>query len=996
MKGEINMKFLIKAGIYAGLFACSTGATFLIASNRGSSTATSRDTAGNPTELGGTYAPLPETAGQRLLSSVMGYEGIELNGNLGIELGAGVSINLDLNGKGSIQDIEDIKLLVDYNAKVSGIDMAGQIGYFADTLTFSVKDKAYFYLEKADLMDFVEMIPNYGFSIELPDAFKNIDAAGLLEKINKIDVEDRKTIDDGNSYFYTFTLGEGEGALPLYIVTDLEDNFLGIRTDTFTFKGTTFSLNVSLKEIIGDLGIANPRSDEIIGPKYINFKPAFGLFDAVMNLTKKQTIGANLTLDIKKDVEGVKEDFLAGNLDLNMDLNNKKYGIRAKVDEHNRSHVLNFNYVNDTIYASFHKVKVSLEKSTVSDLINYALTQIGEDTINELMNKLTSMAGSIDLESITSNLYSSFASISLNDEELALGVDLNPFNVDSKFNVVLNFANKQINSISITNLVIKDYVANVAINFADYVDFSVNPEEYTALEPASTLVQAIMNMIPQKQFRFELNGSVDDKDDSTKPVNFDGGFQFDLNDKLGYGEIDIVDKKNYNHNIKVEEVEATDFKFAYNDTLYGKFDSNTVSELIDLIKGIITEPDDHFIELFGDLLEKIQNSPLMQGINGDYGLLLEYEYISNLKISETQLSMDFSLALVGFDDTFHIEINYSGDPEKGADDAKIESARISDLELLGMEVNLDVDVKDWDESKDAERLSNSHSEARYEYMDFSNIKTLFALGIKTSKYNYYHFSADLDLQIKTKLLGIGGSLATIPVDIKVLTVHGDVKVAAEFTSLPIVAVLTPSDYASAKDRKASIYWHDNTFYVYRTEQGKKKGFLGIGTGDYHAYEVYGKYDNEYFLDNVLDILLNDVLSVGDTISGLIDNSVNNSSDNYQMRYEKLLKSFHYSKSDGVFTIGLDLNEMTGKSMFDSTTLKVFEDKSNGILKGIDATVVMSFGLNIIADVSIDLLDDYVIDVDNGKVKLDKMDAYMLAHESDTLNVRYAKYNGSNV
>lgn len=572
MKGEINMKFLIKAGIYAGLFACSTGATFLIASNRGSSTSSQRDTAGNPTELGGTYTPLPETAGQRLLSSVMGYEGIEIDGNIGIELGAGVSINLDLNGRGSIQDIEDIKLLVDYSAKVSGIDMSGQIGYFADTLTFSVKDKAYFYLEKADLMDFVEMIPSYGFSIELPDAFKNIDAASLLEKINAIDVEDRKTIDNGNSYFYTFVLGEGEGALPLYIVTDLEDNFLGLRTDTFTFNGTTFSLNVSLKEITCDLGISNPRLDETLGPKYINFKPAFGLFDAVMNLTKKESMGVNLDLDIKKDVEGVKEDFIAGSLDLNMDFNNKKYGIKARVDEHNRSHVLDFNYVNDTIYASFHKVKVSLEKSTVSDLINYALTQIGEDTISELMNKLTSMAGSIDIESITSNLYSSFASIDLNDDELALGVDLNPFNVDSKFNVVLNFANKQINSVSISNLAIKEYVANVTINFADYVDFSVNPEDYTALEPAATLVQAIMNMIPQKQFRFELSGSVDDGDDSTKPVAFDGGFQFDLNDKLGYGEIDIVDKKNYNHNIKVEEVEATDFKFAYNDTLYGKFD----------------------------------------------------------------------------------------------------------------------------------------------------------------------------------------------------------------------------------------------------------------------------------------------------------------------------------------------------------------------------------------------------------------------------------------
>ena len=129
---------------------------------------------------------------------------------------------------------------------------------------------------------------------------------------------------------------------------------------------------------------------------------------------------------------------------------------------------------------------------------------------------------------------------------------------------------------------------------------------------------------------------------------------------------------------------------------------------------------------------------------------------------------------------------------------------------------------------------------------------------------------------------------------------------------------------------------------------------------------------------------------------MLDSSVTNKNDSYQMRYEKLLTGFNYSKTDGVFTIGLDLNEMTGMSLFDSTTVKVIEDKQNGILKGIDAKVIMSIGFNIIADVSLNLLDDYVIDVDNGKVTLDKMDAYMTAHANDTLNKRYAKYNGSSI
>ena len=288
-------------------------------------------------------------------------------------------------------------------------------------------------------------------------------------------------------------------------------------------------------------------------------------------------------------------------------------------------------------------------------------------------------------------------------------------------------------------------------------------------------------------------------------------------------------------------------------------------------------------------------------------------------------------------------------------------------------------------------------------MDFSDIKTLLELGINTSKFNYYHLAGDVTLNIETALLSIGVFNLDIPIDIKVLNNHGKVKVAVEFTNLPMLSIiginLTPNNdgYTSAQNRKASFYWTDDLFYVYRTEQAKEKSWLGTPKGDFHDFELYGKYDGEYFLDNIIEILLRDILSLSDTIYDLIDSSATSggSGEAHQIQYENVVSNFVFQKNEGIFKVGLDLNELTGLDLFNSTELTIKEDKNANILNDIYAVVSMTVGLKMTATIDIMLLDDYVENIDDNPGQYTtKIDSYVEAHKDDILNKKYKKYNGS--
>lgn len=115
--------------LVAGLsvFATSVGATYftLVNANKGSSSSldssstswTSKD-------------PVKETAGERLLSSLLSYEAMKIDGNVKITLENKDQITLNLDGQGTIADISNIQLLANMDLNLAGIPLSSPIRLF--------------------------------------------------------------------------------------------------------------------------------------------------------------------------------------------------------------------------------------------------------------------------------------------------------------------------------------------------------------------------------------------------------------------------------------------------------------------------------------------------------------------------------------------------------------------------------------------------------------------------------------------------------------------------------------------------------------------------------------------------------------------------------------------------------------------------------------------------------------------------------------------------
>lgn len=974
--------FIKKAILYTSVFALAGGASFLL---QYKPKAAKKETKEIPVVL---------TPGERLINSVLGYEAMEVKASVEMMSEDMQTIGVKFDGKGTIRDFENIQVRGDLDLNFGGSLVSADLAYFGKDLAFSFEDN-YFKLKTDDILDFVDMIPSYGINVELPEGFQDISLDTIEETILGIQEED-KAKDPTGGYYYTVTFGD----LELFVKTDENDNLLGLRTDTIFYEGMKFKLDADLKDItIDKLDIQNPLELEDAS-KYQDFKPAFNLFDAAMNFVNKDAASINIALDFNKtiDVENADpelKEILSTSVDLGFDKVNKEFSLTGDIYENGRTHSFLAAYKDEAIWASFHKVNVTLNTASIYDVINWAMEEFGNDKLNDLLNGSTDLLSSFDLNDIVTKVKNTLGHISVEEQKLTVNLDLSSFDLETKpFDISLTWEDGELKTLVLHDLTIKNYNFDLTLTFKDYVAPVIEKDIYVSIEPAAPLVSAILDLVKETQFRIEFDAIVDKADPAEKDITFQGGLQFDIDDGFGYGDIDIVDSDSYHHRIKADMFNKDAFFFSYNNTLKGKFTSQTLEDMVTLVKDIVAEPDDHFIELFGDLIDNLEGSPITKVLNGEYGALLAYNIIDNLSITDSKIALDLSLEVVGFDKTLHIEIDYTGNVE--TEEAKLIGMSISGLELDDAEIRADLKLKSFNPALESSRLSPYD-----EYLDFSDIKVLLELGLNTSEFNYYHFTATASLKLIGVLLGTTLLNKDVPLDIKVRNEKGDVKVAIEFLDLPIVAIATPnSDYASEKDRKGSIYYYDNTFYVKRTEQVKKKGFLGIGTGSFMTYTLTRVCDQDYFFDNILEILLSDVLSCSDTIMNLVTDSDSTKTGEEQIHYEKLIKDFQYNKDQGYFLADINLAEIAHDDMFTQCTAKIYENKADHILSGIDATLMLNLKLiKIGVTLDLDFVDDHSVAIwtydENGNktgdvpgTSLTAFETFVAAHKNDTRNQKF--------
>ena len=1000
-----------KGSIYLGVFAASVAATFYISKAIESSSVPSTEVK----DLGN----IEMTPGDRLINSVMSYEAINVDAKLEIRLEDYTELEFNVNGQAQFKDIDDIKLLADLDANFNGVPVSGQLGYFDDELSFALEDICYFKLKTADLMSFIDMIPTYGISINMPEELSTLDLDSIMEEINSIEEGSRVTA-PGGTYYYVIGFGEGENHFDVKVLTDTNDRLLGINIDTFYYQGTKISLQANIEEI-PEFTANNPLNDTLTAGKYQDFSPVFTLVDGAYALVNQKQFGADLhlTFDSRNEESLEFENIVDANLDLNLDIENRVFGMTANIKEGTpdetthlrRNHTVDVAYIEQVLYTKFHDVAVKMNMSSVSDLVNYILKQVGVETITDLINKMKESSTDIDIKDIVSKIKSSLKNVSVTSDTLSIRLDLSAFELEEVTPIVLGvrFSDSKVEEIFLEETVINGYRFAFELSFDDYVAPVVDVDAYQAIEGTSGLIDSIVNLIKQDKFAISMDADVDKIDSNTSVrtdlVDVDASVQFALDkdrsdnnghdDGYGYGTLVIVDGNDYTHKIQADMKSVEEILFSYNDTLNGKFNINTLKELGEIIIDLVENPSEHFMELFGDLLDKVNNSPVAMAIaNKEYGYLIKDKYIENLEITDTKLSLDLLLAPFGFEESHvHIELNYGiAEDPAGNYYSYFSGLSVSELEIMGYAIEANIHLNEFDPSLD--NSTQARLMPNLEYLDFSDLKVLVQLGLNTSKFNYYHFQIQATIDLKLKEL-------EIPIDLYIRNVKGNVQVAAELDVPSIQAFNGNADYDSTDNRHVSFYFADDLFYINKTEECKNK-ILFFTTSTYRVTTTV-VYEKDFFLDHIGEILLQDVLCLRDWVMDQIDLS-GTSSTSSVIKYEQILKDFRYNKNQNNFEFVISLKALTNVSVLHDLTLKVNKDPNESKLTGIEAHTALSIGLSFDIDLYLDLVDadetvlqkdeqgNYLLDDNDQFIPVDSrripaLETFVAAHKNDTKNVK---------
>ena len=924
----------------------------------------------------------------------------------------------------SIADIENIKLAADLNLQMGNLNLDASIGFFDSTIYLDYAD-THFSLHTDDITDVMDMLPTFGVNLELPEEFSNInfdELTGSLANMEEVKTE--------NEHYFLFNFNED---IAIKMLSDDEYHMIGVELPETTLMGMNISATTDIHPLPEDIEtLVNPSLVEG-APKYAEFKPAFKLVNGVMDIVNSKQGRVNLDLDINQraNEESDYEDFMDLNGTLDFDINELAVAADLTLDYDSSSYNLKAGYLDETIFASLKNLNVSIEKQSVLSLVEYISDKLNNNTLDEVSDKLGSLTDEIDLDkilTIVNDLPVFIHNFTLTETSLSLDIDTDYFDLGlGEISLAVKFNNEHLESLSLSGLTYGSLEINALLELNDYVEVAFNKDEYVALDPALSLVTTIENLIKQDKFGVSFAINTDDGDETTNDISAEGTFHFALRDKTeselengllntkrtfdyGAGELTISDGDNYPHNIKVDAEPYTEemngkVLFSYGGTsttrTKARIDYATFDSLVEKVMGLFKSEDPHVMEIFGGLMESMESNPISTILNSenkaDLIKLLDYDILTSLNITDSEITVGLSGAILGMDDMNPlIKIRYSEDSLSGLD--------ISNLNISGKSITASINLLDFNqETYEYYDLTEDSS-----YIDLSTISKLVEEALETSKYSYYHMKGTIDFELDSGFLDAIGSLAgnkTMNTDVQVNTWEGRTKVLAHLSNIPVLPVVSVN-YSTGilgECSKDSYLMFDNL----------DNSAAGIGqTGIFHIYrydkwfswgnkteEVKAKYETPYLLKNIIKVLLSDLLGFGDTILDAVNNI---ESGGGQIHYEKIIQDYSYqsgyqltnsSYNGGVETavdkyyFAIDVGELAQND--DLKTLAVTVYAKDGKLCGIDINMSINPGVGMKLNLKMFLQDNCSTEShdDMSEGRITSMESYAAAHANDPINGR---------
>ncbi len=944
--------------LWSSTLVLTTGIAFASFFDYSSLNKNQGNNSGNGNNNGGGQIENPLSPSQKLLNSLVSLDEATIDGGIEVTFDNN-TVDVNVDGKLGLDtaNIENTRFEGNVDVQFNGIDFKGALNYYDGKIFFDYENSKLF-LETDSLLNFVNMIPNYGVDVALPEELTSLDINKIMTDLGSMEPE---KVPGG--YLFKLSLSD---QIDLLFKSDENYNFIGVKTNKFYFEDTyiylDFDVNQDLEE---SLTFTEPNILE-----YQDFAPTFDLINVLYNTFTK----ANNTLNLNVAISNLENPYLTFDGDISYDTSLSRLSFDGNVIEENydRTHSFKLGMQDNNLLVNYNALKFKVENQNIMALLDYVISKVGDSVLTDSLGSMSDILQDTDILGILDNLSTInniINNIEVKDDSLIVTLNLSALGIEAAdIKIALNFDTQTFKGISISGLDINGYKVDINLSTKEYNPISFDMAEYVSIDPALCLVDSIYNLAQEKRFRLDFTGTVDDTSVNNQDLSVNGGLQFDIENKFGYGDMNLVDPSTYNHNIRVDMRSFDEILFTYNKATKGRFSSNFFTDVIDMVSEILNNKDDHFYELFGDLMESMASLPIMDAINDkDYGKLFEIGLIDSFNVTSNTIELGLKGGLIGIDSTLKVIIGYDTNVSSASEVLKY--LEIKDFKYGESVYSFKVNLNKFDDSLEENRLDPFDT-----YIDFDSLAVLLRLGINTSIYNHYHFSGKASLKIA--LLNIGFD---IPIDVKILNEKGNVSLAIEFSDIPIIPGVNGG--LTDSDRKASIYMKDGMFYVYRTDNSWSLSWTGVKN---YKYETYVKADADNFLDNIVVYLCKVVLGFSDSIMNQIvgDGSEDDSSSSDStIHYENLLSDYSYNSvsENPYFNVGINMFELTKMDMFDDLNLKVYVNDETKTLSGIDVNINLNVVLTLALGAKLDLVNL------GEEFTLDSMNSYVNSHSGDTLN-----------
>ncbi len=1042
---KIWKKILLEAGIFTAVFALGAGTGFLSCYHK----AEEKQPTIKNDALEVDPTPREETPTDKYLNNLVATKAlagdisltISTKGNSEdtpiedqlVPIRRGIEdLNFDIkleikNIQLSIADLENIKLSADLNVQMSNLNIKATLGYFDNTIYLDYAD-TYFKLKTDDITDFMRMLPTFGVDLGTSSGslLDSLDIDGLTSSLATM----QEFIEEGEHYFL-FNFNEN---IAIKLLSDDEYHMIGVELPECSIKGLTVSATSTLHSLDKDIeGMINPSLKEG-APEYTDFKHSFALINRVIDLVNSKQANVTLDVDVDKiggDEDNVQlEDFIDLEGDIDFDINELKVLADLDVTYANKEYKLSAGYQDETIFATYKNLKVSITNQSVLTLVDFIAEKLNKPEITNLLDNLGDVSSKIDIDLDTILTYVNdipefIQNFKLTSNSLSLTFGASYFKLPvSDFDIAITWDDESLKSLSVTGLSYAGYQINVTLGVNTYDPVVIVPSEYVALDPAISLVSSVEKLINQDTYGVSFSLTTDDGDDSTVyDLHAQGEMYFTIRDKTendahilptkrtfnyGSGELTIWDGDNYPHNI-IMDAQPTENKTGKVLLSYGgtsnhrtnaRIDYNTFNELFGKIKTLTETSDTNISQLIGSLMSSAEASPISQIINAtetsDYLMLLDADIITDLSISATEIEVSINGDFLGFGtNDLNIRIRYEGKTIKGLD--------IINLQFGGTTINFSGELLEFDE----EAYAGHHLTEDSSYIDLSTISQFAEQTLNTVENNYFHIKGTIALDFDSGILNKLAELfvkKTMTLDLQMVNTENRFSLIAHLTDIPtMIGVSDGVSLLTLNYKREAYLMYDNEkevdgdglFYVHRidsytdsTDWFKSK-----------TVNAYSKYDLEGFKDNLMVIFMSDILGLG---SSIMESVTNIKSEEGQIEYENIIETYEYNESynlsntyfnDGhaasvnKYTFAINIGELAQSDSL--KTLTVVAYARNGMLAGIDADLSLHAGIDMSVHAKLYLQNDTSTSAEGVTLMhgSQTIASYMAAHAGDPLNQR---------